>query len=140
MLKDIIINENNASLIDVFLNKAGSALKTFRYFQKHPKSIIKNHLITYIITDNDAPVCYGHLDKENNTIWLGIAVAEGAQKKGLGTMMMEKLIDFAKEKNVQEISLSVDNDNPAAIKLYKRFGFALAQKNEKSSIYRLTIK
>jgi len=39
--------------------------------------------------DNN-PVCYGHLDKENDIIWLGIAVAEQYLRRKLGTIMMKE--------------------------------------------------
>ncbi|MGZ3943191.1 MAG: GNAT family N-acetyltransferase, partial [Bacteroidia bacterium] len=53
-------------------------------------------------------------------------------------MMMNQLISFAKMDRVDEIKLSVDNDNTAAIKMYEKLGFKLLERKEKFSFYLLT--
>jgi glycosyltransferase involved in cell wall biosynthesis/GNAT superfamily N-acetyltransferase len=133
------IDVKDTPLLNKFLSRAGNSLTSFRYFQKRPKTIIGQHIVTYIIEDNDIPVCYGHLDPENGRVWLGIAVAEDAQGKGYGSMMMDKLISSAREKGLREIFLTVDNGNRIAIKLYKKKGFVRYGMNEKISIYSLLV-
>ncbi len=44
------------------------------------------------------------------------------QGKGLSKILMDKTIEFAKEKNIQ-IKLEVHKDNFKAINLYKQYGF-----------------
>ena len=44
--------------------------------------------------------------------------------QGIATMLMQRLIDFAKNQaKVELISLEVRSDNVAAIHLYEKFGF-----------------
>ncbi len=117
------VSGNNIELLQQFIKVAGDSLLTFRYFATRPLSIINNHIITVIITEADQPVGYGHLDKENETVWLGIAVSENARRKGLGTQIMQYLINKGKEKNINVIDLMVDTDNVSAIRLYEQFGF-----------------
>ena len=144
-------------LLQQFIDEAGSSLKAFRYFQKRPLEIIKNHLCTFLLLDEGKPVAYGHLDvsdeatiaehcgsteEKNNTqktIWLGIAVSEKYLGMGLGAIMMNQLISFAKQNKVKQIKLSVDNDNTAAIALYKKLGFVLLEKKEAFGFYILTL-
>ena len=131
--KIIKINKNNSHLLETFIAIAGKSLSTFRYFNQREITVIENHLCTYIIMEEDKPVAYGHLDKEDNIIWLGIAVSETSQGKGFGKIMLEKLIKFAEENDIPTIRLSVDADNKKAIQLYHKFGFRNIQ--EKQNIY-----
>lgn len=54
---------------------------------------------------------------------LSITVARCHWNKGIGSALMEKLIEFARSTRVEMIDLEVRSDNERAIRLYKRFGF-----------------
>lgn len=129
----------DVKLLQQFIDEAGASLKSFRYFQKRPLEVIKNHACTFLLVDDEEPVAYGHLDKEDDTIWLGVAVIEAYLGLGLGVLVMKKLIDFAKENHITTIKLSVDNNNSSAISLYKKLGFVLQEKKEGFSFYSLTV-
>jgi ribosomal protein S18 acetylase RimI-like enzyme len=129
----------DVKLLQQFIDEAGASLKSFRYFQKRPLEVIKNHACTFLLVDDEEPVAYGHLDKEGDTIWLGVAVIEAYLGLGLGVLVMKKLTDFAKENNIPVIKLSVDNNNSSAISLYKKLGFVLLEKKEGFSFYSLTV-
>jgi RimJ/RimL family protein N-acetyltransferase len=98
-------------------NKKGQNF--FRYYQKRPFSIIKNHLVTLLLKENDKTIGYGHLDLENENVWLGIMVADNHVGKGVGTNIISELLKYHNGK----INLSVDDDNYNAISLYKKFNF-----------------
>jgi ribosomal protein S18 acetylase RimI-like enzyme len=117
------IEQNDAFLIQQFLDMAGDSIKTFRYFASRPLEIINNHLVTVLLMDDNKPLGYGHLDKENETVWLGIAVCDFAKGKGYGKTIMQYLIEQGKNKGLPSIQLSVDKDNKGAISLYEKFGF-----------------
>ena len=131
----IQIKYPETALLQQFINEAGSSLTSFRYFQKRPLSVIQNHLCTFLLINDHKPVAYGHLDKEAETIWLGIAVSEAYKGKGLGLQMMNQLIGYAKQHNFKQIKLSVDNDNYSAVALYKKLGFVLSEQKETFSFY-----
>ncbi len=135
----IKINIEDAKLLEQFILLAGDSLQKFRYFNSRPLDCIQNHICTYILSENKIPVAYGHLDKEEGTIWLGIAVIANAKGKGYGKHMMQKLITSAKEQNIEMIKLSVDNDNLNAITLYKNFGFKLLEEKKQFSFYTLQL-
>lgn len=78
------INKENISLLNNFIQNAGSSLNYFRYYNKRDFTVIKNHLVTYVIEENGNALAYGHLDKEGDLIWLGTCVIESAIGKGLG--------------------------------------------------------
>ena len=64
---------------------------------------------------------YGYVD--NKTPELGIAVTAQARGQGVGTLLMEKIIQQAKCDGYKSISLSVDLENSHAISIYKKLGF-----------------
>jgi putative acetyltransferase len=55
---------------------------------------------------------------------LGIAVARSSQGQGVGSALMQALLDWADQwAQLLRIELTVFNDNAAAIALYRKFGF-----------------
>ena len=126
---------NDTALLRSFLEGAGDSVKTFRYFDTRPLDVLKNHLSTWLWMQGATPVAYGHLDVEDGTVWLGIAVQQKHWGKGFGGWMMKLLLDSARGCGVQRIKLSVDHDNASAIALYERYGFALDVRLERNSFY-----
>ena len=53
-----------------------------------------------------------------------IAVAENYRGSGIGTALLQKLCEKAKEKGAEKVFLEVRVSNSAAMKLYLRCGFA----------------
>ena len=118
-----IIDVEDLEMLNEFLSTAGSTLNTFRYFQNRPLSVIKNHYVTCLLMNENKPVGYGHLDNDGDTVWLGIAIAEGFNGKGLGKLFMEFLVSKAKSNRLSKLKLTVDDSNIPAIRLYEKFGF-----------------
>ncbi len=54
---------------------------------------------------------------------LAISVRKSHWGQGVGSKMLQYLVDFAKEVGVEIISLEVRQDNKRAIALYEKFGF-----------------
>tara|TARA_R110000824_G_scaffold216193_2_gene402813 strand:+ start:13722 stop:14132 length:411 start_codon:yes stop_codon:yes gene_type:complete len=123
------INRHNLNLLEHFVSTMGEASKSFRYFEKHnPREVVHNHLVTYLLYHGSS-VAYGHLDVEDDIVWLGICVKPSYQGKGYGKTMMEKLI----KSTTKPIQLSVDKENKRAISLYEKLGFNIF--NEGESIF-----
>ncbi|WP_348823516.1 GNAT family N-acetyltransferase [Flavobacterium aestuarii] len=123
ILKNIRI-EDEKDLVS-FLNNAGSSLNTFRYFSTRTISILNNHITTILLYEDQNPVGYGHLDKDGETIWLGICVSENKERKGYGKLIIDRLIEEAQLKNISRINLSVDINNHNAVKMYVKYGFVI---------------
>ena len=126
-------------LLEEFIQNAGNSLKSFRYFATRPIDTIRFHLCTFLLIENDVPVAYGHLDEEGGTTWLGMAVIEKEKGKGYGRAMLQQLIKEAQKFEVKKIKLTADNDNIAAINLYKSVGFKEIAKKETFSFYQLDV-
>lgn len=66
----------------------------------------------------------GERKRTKHTGEFGITVRKGYWGLGIGSMLMEALIFWAKEtKIIRKINLRVRTDNKKAIKLYEKFGF-----------------
>lgn len=52
-----------------------------------------------------------------------IAVAEAARRRGLGRVLMLRMIDEARQRRSREVFLEVRADNPTAQSLYESLGF-----------------
>ena len=62
---------------------------------------------------------------------IAISVRKDYWGKGIGTGIMNVLIDFARKSGAEVLELEVRSDNEAAISLYKKFGFEKIGTNEK---------
>jgi ribosomal protein S18 acetylase RimI-like enzyme len=65
---------------------------------------------------------YGFVDEQ--TPELAIAVVPNARGKGIGSALLDALLERARDDGHARISLSVDRANSGAIELYERHGFA----------------
>ena len=73
------------------------------------------------------PRGYGYVD--NETPEFAISLFEEYRNKGIGTKLMNKMIDYLKEKGYKQTSLSVQKEN-YAVNLYKKLGFEIIDENE----------
>ncbi|MFJ6210438.1 GNAT family N-acetyltransferase [Lysinibacillus sp. NPDC092081] len=64
---------------------------------------------------------YGYID--GNTPEIGMAVSKEVRGRGVGTLLMRKIIQQAKDEGYNTISLSVDLENDTAINMYQKLGF-----------------
>ncbi|MCJ8013248.1 GNAT family N-acetyltransferase [Paenibacillus sp. KQZ6P-2] len=54
---------------------------------------------------------------------LGMALSQTHRGQGIGTALMQALFEELHKNGIARVSLSVDPNNTAAVKLYQRFGF-----------------
>jgi len=68
----------------------------------------------------------GVAQRRRHVMTLGIAVAKAAHGRGVGSALMQALVDYADNwAGVLRIELTVYPDNARAIRLYEKFGFVL---------------
>lgn len=65
---------------------------------------------------------YGHIDDETPS--LSISVLEDHRGNGIGTDLLEAMIEELQDRGLDRVSLSVQKENPAA-RLYQRLGFEI---------------
>ena len=74
---------------------------------------------------------YGHID--NDTPSLAISLFQEYRGLGIGTALIQKMLDQLKEDGYRQVSLSVQKDN-YAVKLYQKTGFEIVSENEEEYI------
>lgn len=124
-----LIDNKNIYLLKEFIQNEKS--ENFRYYKNRNIEVIKNHILTLILTNEIKNIIgYGHLDSEENKIWLGICVCENYRGKGYGKKIMNYILGFAKNNNLEKIHLTVDKNNIIAKKLYEKKNFIVEKENE----------
>ena len=87
----------------------------------------KKYMAIYLVAlENEKVVGYGgmwHIINEGHIT--NIAIHKDYRKKGIGSKIVSKLIEIAKEKEMIGITLEVRKSNEIAINLYKKQGFLL---------------
>ena len=91
---------------------------------------LKNELLNpnskYIVAKlNNIIVGFAGIWKSVDDVHItNIVVNKNFRKQNIGSLMLSKLIELAKlEPNISSITLEVNSNNIAAIKLYEKFGF-----------------
>ncbi len=124
MINIVKMAENHISDVVDIENKCFKIPWTKSSFEKEIKN---NKLAVYFVAlDNEKNrvVGYGgmwHVINEGHIT--NIAVKEEYRKRGIATKIIEKLSEFAMEKEMIGLTLEVRAKNYAAIKLYKKLGF-----------------
>jgi len=138
-MRIVKVNSNNIELLKNFIAELGDSNLTFRYYQNRAITAIENHIITILLIKNKKAIGYGHLDKEVDNIWLGLAILPNEKNKGYGNLLMIKLLKYALENNISKVKVSVDKDNLAIINLIKKHGFQLIYVKEKIQYHEVEI-
>ncbi|NQV49507.1 MAG: GNAT family N-acetyltransferase [Candidatus Marinimicrobia bacterium] len=128
MIQRIHNNSKDKALLKSFLDRAGKSLEKFRYYSSRSFDSIDQHIYTILVIDDlNIPVAYGHLDKEDENVWLGICVSAEHSGQGYGKLVMQDLLRWAQKNGIRVVRLKVDYDNSLAIDLYKKHGFEVEQ-------------
>ena len=89
--------------------------------------ISKNGPVYYAIVDDQVVGWCDVYPEENprqsHRGGLGMALLPAYRGKGIGSMLLEKIIEHAKSFGLEKIELQVYTANVSAIALYKKFGF-----------------
>ena len=105
-----------------------SPKKEARFIERFSKSEKDLMLVALV---GDKIVGNGIIERErikrfSHRAELSITVLRDYWGQGIGSRLMEKMIDFCKNSGVHSISLYARSDNAAAISLYQKFGFETA--------------
>ena len=83
------------------------------------------------------PKGYGYIDEE--TPEFAISLFKEYRNQGIGTNLMNKMIDYLKKNGYEKASLSVQKEN-YAVKLYKKLGFEIINENKEDYLMLLKLK
>jgi len=117
----------------------GLSKKTEYYFHPHPLDRENAVKTTEKIGNGDGAyfiqtVAEGEREKVVGYVWIsdkndppevGICVRDGWQDKGLGTQLMEHIIEAGRRLGKKKLALVVMKDNPRAVHVYEKMGFVI---------------
>lgn len=91
------------------------------------KSELESENSKYIVAldNNDIVGFAGIIILPDDAEITNIVTKKNERKKGIGKLLLAKLIEMAKEYEKDNISLEVNENNNAAIELYKKFNFEI---------------
>jgi ribosomal protein S18 acetylase RimI-like enzyme len=79
---------------------------------------------TFVAVDGDEIVGSIHVDASWYGVGeIGMAVARDRRGQGVGSALLATAVEFARERDLHKLSLSVFPHNAAGIALYRKFGF-----------------
>lgn len=100
-----------------------NVVKTIKTLSEHDQGI-------YLVAEREEKIVGHafleplHLKSIRHVAQLSIGVHHGWQEKGIGTALMQQLVDWAKQsEKIEKIELNVRASNSRAIALYKKMGF-----------------
>ena len=78
--------------------------------------------------DDDALAGYAYVLRRPDVSWLSrIGTAAAHRRRGVATALMKAVLEHCSQIGLPETVLYVETDNPAAIRLYQRFGFCAVE-------------
>lgn len=97
------------------------------------ESELKSNLSKYIVAKkNDVIVGFaGILITPDDTEITNIVTKKSVRKRGIGSLLLDRLIEMTKELGKNSISLEVNELNKSAISLYEKYGFEIVGKRKK---------
>ncbi len=139
MLIEIVSGENQIETIEglackiwneYFTSIIGKAQVDYMLEKFQSKKVIteqiENGFLYFIIKNNNEPIGYiGVLPKENQLFLSKIYITSAERGKGHGRKAIEFLVNLAIEEGLNKISLTVNRNNSATIKTYKKLGFEI---------------
>lgn len=67
-------NLGDCDNLQTFLDNLSQEENGFRYYERRKFDVLENHLRTLLVFSGNDPIGYGHLDREADKVWLGIAI------------------------------------------------------------------
>ena len=90
------------------------------------KEDIKNKNYNYLVAKNNDGKIIGYIGISyvlDSADIISIVVHKEYTQKGIATLLLQEIFEFAKENNIQKIMLEVRRSNIPAQKLYEKHGF-----------------
>ena len=87
--------------------------------------------VIYVALDGNIIVGFISICVEEGYIYLDdYSVTYSYRGKGIGTKLLDLAVNYAKEKNIDDILTHVESSNKESIEFYKNRGFKLVEKQE----------
>ena len=132
LVDDSLINDTSKFAKDVFIdyfnNYIGNAQATYManmfLSSKKIKELIDSGAIFKIVKENDKIIGFTEYLIDSDRVFLSkLYVHKDYRHKGIGKLMLNECIEYAKENNLNKIYLTVNKGNKPTIDVYNHIGF-----------------
>ncbi len=131
--ENMYISMENGAITGLIICYAGKSGGTLRALIRLLTELRLKELINLIILNAELLHTGYTPELTEDDFYISIVVVDEKQRgKGLGTKLIHKAIEIAKEKGCRKAVLDVDSDNGAARALYEKLGFTMREKSLKS--------
>ncbi|MGB9732981.1 MAG: GNAT family N-acetyltransferase [Candidatus Micrarchaeia archaeon] len=123
----------------IMLNLKQDYMSEVAYVESKIRNMLNGSEIPVVATfegriAGDASILRKNGRERDNGV-LGIAIAKDFRNIGLGGKMISLLLEIAKKNRMRMVELAVYANNPGAIHLYKKLGFAEIGKLPKAGLF-----
>ena len=89
----------------------------------------------WVVLEHQQPIGFAVMSHHENQAHIRrIGIHPGYRRRGLGERLMRAMLEKAASLDATWIDLAVQQDNPAAIQLYRKFGFEIVGKSVQFSV------
>ena len=88
----------------------------------------RNDIFFYKIYFKEKFISALHIEKEERTLYVSLAVASEYQKRGIGCKILEDIQKGRLVTDFKRIEVYVDRENRASVKLFEKMGFVFVEK------------
>jgi ribosomal protein S18 acetylase RimI-like enzyme len=119
---------------DLYMDQSSNAYLTYDFMDKMEFEKIYNELLPtstlYVVEMDDSVIASYRLipktDRQAHIVYLGgFVVDHSVQGRGIGSKILDHIKHQAAKEGKKRIELTVDINNDAALKLYKKTGFEI---------------
>ena len=119
------------------LFEPGERVKNLARLQGTVDNAVDGNDLCFIAVDENEIVGYivaqvGALRRIKHSAYIVVGIREKYRNRGIGTKFFKQLEDWAKEKNIVRLDLTVVCNNEVALNLYKKNGFEIEGTKRKS--------
>lgn len=139
-MKDIQIVEANSlhfnAILDIMNYEIRNKTSLYDYNERSILDVEKiyeskknKNFPFYVIIENDEVLGYAYYDSYNpkqgylHTVEHSIYLKPRNEGRGLGKLLMQKLIESAKNQKIKTMIALIDNENVSSIKFHEKFNF-----------------
>lgn len=109
------------------VNENKTLQERIKWFKKYEEEKKKGNSIVFVCIEEDKVIGSSSAIRQRgkrNHVWeVGYQVKKEYRNKGIGSSLINKLIDFLKENKAEQLIAWVTETNKASINLLKKFGF-----------------
>ena len=129
-----IINVTSSFAKEVFIdyyngligNKQAEYMANLFLSEEAIDKLINGGAIFKLVMDNDLPIAFTEYIIENDRVFLSkLYVKKDMRNRGIGKMMLNDCISYAKRNNINKIYLTVNKHNTPSFDIYVHEGFKI---------------